>query len=148
MTYDDVEKNIKKMADFYNKKIGSEQIAIWYEKIRYFYTKDALVAIDNITSSERYFPTPAIFIKYYYKSKSCRAANENITDKKNAENFFKPGKHNTQLAKDCVVLINRWYDNLGDKYEDMKALDELYPNIGFRQETENLKKDLEKMEKC
>ena len=136
------EKIAEKMGSFYGKSLTSGQKDIWFDKLSYVRDDDAEHGLELLISYERQFPTPATFLRYADDARAKRAFRELDKDKAKSSNFIQPNKHRDGLAKDCVTLM---FSTKTTKqfYDGMLLLEKIYPNLGFKQEAERYKKEVE-----
>ena len=73
---------------------------------------------------------------------NCKVKSENkVLSPIQATEFFKqPISKNKKMAMDCLLLIES-AQGKKDIYDGMLLLDEMYPNVGFRQHAEKYKKE-------
>jgi len=121
---------------------------MWFDKIKWVDSRDAREATERITSSERYFPTPAQFLKYVDDARASRSARENRVEIEQAKHAFETKRYQG-MAKDCALLIDlackkkRSGLQVASYLHDMEKI---YPGIGFEQEAGNLDRQLEQKE--
>lgn len=140
-------KVMEDLAGYFGKKLNEAQSAVWYGKIGWADGRDVAAAAEEIVGSERYFPTPAQFLKVVDEVRARRAGRELAADARDAKTFMEPRRYGKQLARDCMLVIRRAFSERGSGrsvVDGMRALDAVYPDIGFSEQAAALESDLDR----
>lgn len=106
----EVMQGLDDLADFYGRSQLTEKQGVqWFKKLKWLDKRDFDVAIEEITSREKFFPTPSKILEYADSAKTRRTHNEKQMDKVEAKNFFNPSSHRSPVAKECVQFIDEVY---------------------------------------
>lgn len=115
-----ISQSLKELQDFYGRKLPDSAIVKWAQKLRFIDSRDLQVAVDDVTSNERQFPTPDVVLKYADQAKSNRAFREQQRERDSMKRLFDSGDHNSGLAKECaefVQMVYRFRPGSREKYE-------------------------------
>jgi len=96
---------LETLTDFYDRTPPKKQLEAWYWKLKHLDHQVAREAAEEITSCLPAFPTPAKFLEFADQARARKSHNDNVSDRKQAERFFDPGRHNPGLARDSVQLM-------------------------------------------
>lgn len=126
---------LQSLENYFNLHLTNGQRDIWWNKVKWANIADAKEAVEEITSTKRpmksQFPSPSEFLKSIDDAKARRAVKVSEEDKKQAKTFF-TGKYGIQLAKDCGVALRQ--GNILDIAKALQSLEEIYPDIGFKEQ--------------
>lgn len=153
LTDADFGQGMRRLSDFYDKKpMPTDGMELWYQKLKWVDRRDFQVAIDDITTCERSFPTPQVVLKYAADARQRRAANEAFREKEEAIAFFNPEKHTPGIAQDSVRLLealNKLDPGSIEKAEfevtAYKAMMKKYPTAGWEENYRDAVKKLNGM---
>lgn len=134
---------MKSLVDFYGSKHdpSKEAWSMWFKKLSWLHAHDFEVAIEAITSAEKYFPTPQTVLKYADEARARRASREQSQGQQQAERFFEPESHKPRIARDSVRFLNLLLDTpfktklekLEFELSGYRKLHEKYPGAGFQE---------------
>lgn len=140
---------MKALQEFHNKNLTPTQRDILWSKLSWIHPRDWEAGLDELTTKERYWPTPETIIKHCTTAKERR-----LTREKNQETTLTkgemPGQRNQGLAKDSVAFIETIMgmpsgpDKAKFEIKWARAMAEKYPHLAdqYREHELDAKKRL------
>ncbi|HNA61998.1 MAG TPA: hypothetical protein PKW79_02860 [Rhabdochlamydiaceae bacterium] len=129
-----ISKCLRDLQEFYGRKLPEGAILKWSQKLKFLDSRDLQVAVDDLISHERQFPTPDIVLKYADEARNHRAARER--QRESISSGETPNKHNPELARDSREFIEtlfRFARDCKDKFEFeiswTQSMAKKYPNL-------------------
>jgi hypothetical protein len=140
VNHHDFAKGMENLCGFYDRKLPSPAgMSAWFNKIKWLETKNYMLAIDAITTSEKFFPTPEVVLRYAEKVRAQEAQRAKANERWQAQNTFKPERQRSKIGQDVCRFVKELFAKRFDseeqrlewKYKQAKSLNEKYPNAGF-----------------
>ena len=95
-----ISKCLRDLQEFYGRKLPEGAILKWSQKLKFLDSRDLQVAVDDLISHERQFPTPDIVLKYADEARNHRAARER--QRESISSGETPNKHNPSPS--CLLI--------------------------------------------
>ena len=135
----------KQLSDFYGKKLSSEQLALWQNKVSHINDSVFLRAVEIAINEEKFFPTPNQFFRHVSTAQHEMVRAKNLEEESFARKAFsdgvdaREGRHGRIYIDECKCLLKKSSAFGGaiagiELASEMYDMDKKYQNLGWDRE--------------
>ena len=134
--------NMQALEAAFNQKLPQVRLEYLWDELKGYRNENVVQAVKYLVNNKPYMPINADIIL------ACKFAAEQSwlfkkeEERRQAQDFFKPGKHKSTLGRDCAELVNKFFEGnntLDEKADMIAAMESKYPGVGFKAEAEKLR---------